>query len=1596
MDLNRRDFIRIAAPGACGFFFDSKVAAEVPGFPASAPELFLPTGKVPIQCRVPRLSSGWGFADDFLPGKGHHHVVRALDLLDLKFEWTNVEFTSIRRKTFVKKYPGQPAYLSVWFPSQHLLEKDYAVNATGIEIPVAGALCKPTRLVFSIPEKYEKEPLPLNLATMLHWERLIPSLAANALPPDYPVTSTVEPRPLTATETAIELPWGLLLSPDAGESWSHSIDPHVHHSSRRRAEMWHTELIRKDASASRSKSVRVVGFHGDTPPSNLESLPNQSVSDPDREMLLHETSNFNLKFQNDPHRYLPKHVSLDKLLLSSQGAYAKMRVGWPYEDLQGLFAKNGLKLSLDEWVQETIWGRDQYVKVSKYGYCAPFGNVVSAVEVRFREFSKAKDCQTKAGTEITSPVAVTRRQFFCVVRQPVLEFKFPEDGVADYRRQCPFKRIEISPLETPLLKALPGDGGWMYLLDGDGKEIFHFDVKAWDWDGTLCEFKLPLFWINAGSSEDMLRVGEPAHQPLQNHLKIYNDSDLKLRNPNLSGQKIAFAPSIRNAAPGSSEARDLAVAVSTMEFLAEKMTPLAPQRYPLFHPKVKEAKVRLAETAAFDSRGTSDEPTLTLNGTFLSDGFSKTTNPNEVFANINGADLNFSGGKSGGLSTPGIDIQNLSRIFGPVGGGMDPSVKALGGTVTFGFDPAKFFAAGAKLVGGIDLKEVIEDVQSAYNEIEKIPKLVVQTIAQIKEEIDRVKRAVELVKDLKELLSLNGAELQKEIKEQLLGEFQRFTDELLGNVLNMVLQQVPAFTEAVTALQEVAQQKHREITGREITDTIKQKIADILAAEALLKEICQVARDPDYLREVIGTRLKKELESKVAELSEQVRTRLAADLTDYIASAAFQKILLGATAFKGQLEELEEKLKTSAKAALEKAYPSPPPWVVEAVILAATHREMIQELLVSWHDVGKLKAKIREKAESLLGGLEKTMRDKIVAELEKGIENEIKPLLIEANQSLVQFQTYIEGLGHQADKVAEALDPASLVKFIKATVNQRISDLGQLILFPFSNLEKCVKLVADFANELDERPHVAIPRIGPLLKELQGHLEPIIGQAGLPAAELARIETIANGARDTKASFSKKIEDEIVRRRKDIGAVLGAGSQAEQAIDDYLCKIDNAGKVKLGALPMALGLDGAAGNTLDAWLTELNNLATEITKPDGWLQKGCSDVIGIVRPTLIEVSQFVASLQRDVDEITSRIPKEISFDYAWSPRLKSAKAFEAALDGKPACFTLTAKVRKSLAPDRIAEPPTISVEGIMKDFQLHLIANTPFINVAFKELSFISLNGSSPDVKVKIDRVTFGEALEFVQEFAKALSPDSGFFIELADGGLSAGYRFALPNLTSGALNIVQVSINTSISLPFDGSPVRAKFSLSDRQRPFLLSVGILGGGGFFGITLSTKGVEVLEGSLEFGAIVALDIGVATGVVSVTAGIYFRQERNEDSSLYGFVRASGCVRVIRIISITVIFYLGLGYEKRDGKTLAVGEAIVTVEIEMLFFSVSVDLHYRKEFEGSSKDSKQRSAQNLTMGTKVAPRTQSPRLTNYRAHEDQWKRRRSNYFDWNHA
>lgn len=307
--------------------------------------------------------------------------------------------------------------------------------------------------------------------------------------------------------------------------------------------------------------------------------------------------------------------------------------------------------------------------------------------------------------------------------------------------------------------------------------------------------------------------------------------------------------------------------------------------------------------------------------------------------------------------------------------------------------------------------------------------------------------------------------------------------------------------------------------------------------------------------------------------------------------------------------------------------------------------------------------------------------------------------------------------------------------------------------------------------------------------------------------------------------------------------------------------------------------------------------------------------------------------------------KEITFRYEWKPLLKSWPS-EAAPLLKLQPDSLLLAVRGTL---KAGGPPDVEVLAELRNFKLILFASEPLMTIPFEHISFKAGSTGKAEVDVLIQDVVFGGFLEFVQTI-KELIPLDGFsdppFVDVTPAGLTAGFTLTLPNLAIGVFNLSNMSLGADVQVPFLGEALTVGFNFCTREKPFVLAVVFLGGGGWFAIRLSPKGLEILELGLEAGAYLAVDFGVASGSISAAIGLYIRLE-GEKGSLTAYFRLRGEVDVLGLISASIELYMELVYQFDTGKM--VGRARITVEVEVLCFSASVTIEAERQFAGSNGD-----------------------------------------------
>lgn len=255
----------------------------------------------------------------------------------------------------------------------------------------------------------------------------------------------------------------------------------------------------------------------------------------------------------------------------------------------------------------------------------------------------------------------------------------------------------------------------------------------------------------------------------------------------------------------------------------------------------------------------------------------------------------------------------------------------------------------------------------------------------------------------------------------------------------------------------------------------------------------------------------------------------------------------------------------------------------------------------------------------------------------------------------------------------------------------------------------------------------------------------------------------------------------------------------------------------------------------------------------------------------------------------------------------------------------------------------------LEDFEIHLVGDDPVFNIKFDRMQLMVRTGQKPDLDIVFGGIEFGGVLSFIERI-KEIIPLDGFSdppnIDVSLEGIRANFSLPLPSVAVGLFALDNISISAGFHVPFIGDSISVSFGFCSRENPFTLTVAMLGGGGFVGITLSPDGIRLLEISLEFGASLAVDFGVASGGVSIMAGIYFAVEDNVPS-LLGYLRFRGEISVLGIISASLELYMELSWEGATGKVI--GRASLTIEVRVLCFSAGVTLEVERKFAGSNED-----------------------------------------------
>ncbi len=250
----------------------------------------------------------------------------------------------------------------------------------------------------------------------------------------------------------------------------------------------------------------------------------------------------------------------------------------------------------------------------------------------------------------------------------------------------------------------------------------------------------------------------------------------------------------------------------------------------------------------------------------------------------------------------------------------------------------------------------------------------------------------------------------------------------------------------------------------------------------------------------------------------------------------------------------------------------------------------------------------------------------------------------------------------------------------------------------------------------------------------------------------------------------------------------------------------------------------------------------------------------------------------------------------------------------------------------------------------------PVVTVPFKRITFTSTDGKKPDPDISMGAIRFGGLLGFVARLAE-LVDQHGFndppAVAVTDEEVVSTFSFQVPTIAIGMFALENVAFGAKLALHFNGDPLTLAFTFATPDNPFRLTVSALGGGGHLAIGFSTAGLVAIDGLLEFGASISLNLVVARASAEVMGGVAFSYRKiglTETGGLTAFLRIHGELDVLSLISISVDLLLTLIYQfsgPDEGKL--VGRAQLAVEVKIVFFSETVVVEVEQKFAGSNGD-----------------------------------------------
>jgi hypothetical protein len=241
------------------------------------------------------------------------------------------------------------------------------------------------------------------------------------------------------------------------------------------------------------------------------------------------------------------------------------------------------------------------------------------------------------------------------------------------------------------------------------------------------------------------------------------------------------------------------------------------------------------------------------------------------------------------------------------------------------------------------------------------------------------------------------------------------------------------------------------------------------------------------------------------------------------------------------------------------------------------------------------------------------------------------------------------------------------------------------------------------------------------------------------------------------------------------------------------------------------------------------------------------------------------------------------------------------------------------------------------------------IQIDFSNVAFQLSEDGHKSFTTEISSVTLLPPLDFLSQLKSVLGDlggDLGINIDLSPSRIQISQTLRFPPsgaepLFLGPAIITNLSLSWYVTIPLVGRDVLAVgFGVSSREKPLTIFVPPWYGGKSYALLeTTTRGCRLTEISMEYGALIPADWGIATGHASLTAGIFYGLHRDDPNNsgtvtFQGFVKAAADLSVAGIIQFAGLIYIALSYVVMGASKIVQGLASISVSIKIAFVRVS--------------------------------------------------------------